>query len=139
MKTNVSTEKPKLSSYKVDNISIKDHAIDTKKILFKPNILSTGNFRKSNLNSLLELNNLSNFSSSKQYCPKDKDGRSIEEALKSTARALETQSISSNETKNKSSLSTVIIGDFKEMLRGIKVRTHRLLEKFYERTSRGKN
>ena len=120
----------KFSSFKMESIVLKENSIDPKNIIFKPNIVSqTANFRKSNQNSLFDINNMSH-SSNKIYCPKD--GKSIEEILKSTAKLMESNSISSYETKTKSS-SSLLNGDIKETFRNLKIRTQKLLEKYSEK------
>ena len=133
-KTNHSIEKEKadkikFSSFKMESINLKDNSIDPKSIVFKPNLQSqTANFRKSNQNSLFDIN-LSQ-SSNKIYCPKE--SKSIEEILKTTAKLMETNTISSYETKTKSN-SSFLNGDMKEAFRNLKNRTQKLLEKYSEK------
>ena len=88
----------------------------------------TGNFRKSNQNNLLE-NSQFNSCSNKVYCPRDQ--KSIEDNLKSTARLIEHNSISSIDSKLRS-FNSQINGDIKETFKNLKIRTQRLLEKYSE-------
>jgi hypothetical protein len=122
-------DKIKFSSFKMESINLKENSIDPKSIVFKPNIQSqTANFRKSNQNSLFDVN-LSH-SSNKIYCPKE--SKSIEEILKTTAKLMETNTISSIETKTKST-SSFLNGDIKEAFRNLKNRTQKILEKYSEK------
>ena len=98
-------------------------------LLFKTSLTSqTANFRKSNLNNLLDNSHFKS-SSNKIYCPKDQ--KTIEDNLRSTAKLIEQNTISSIDSRFKS-FSSQMNGDYKDAFKNLKIRTQKLLEKYSE-------